>query len=66
MFQFRWIRWVCAPHETAMPQVFQEGGLGAFYRGLTVSLILAINPAIMRLAPESGDGEMDYTSLNNS
>ncbi|CAE7355066.1 PNC1 [Symbiodinium natans] len=27
--------------------LYQEGGLGAFYRGLTVSLILAINPAIM-------------------
>jgi len=27
--------------------LYQEGGIGAFYRGLTVSLILAINPAIM-------------------
>ncbi|CAJ1327005.1 unnamed protein product [Effrenium voratum] len=27
--------------------LYKEGGLGAFYRGLTVSLILAINPAIM-------------------
>lgn len=27
--------------------LYQESGIGAFYRGLTVSLILAINPAIM-------------------
>lgn len=28
-------------------QLFREGGIRAFYRGLTVSLLLAINPAIM-------------------
>eukprot|EP00930_Biecheleria_cincta_P031839 TRINITY_DN2208_c0_g2_i2.p1 TRINITY_DN2208_c0_g2~~TRINITY_DN2208_c0_g2_i2.p1 ORF type:complete len:417 (+),score=53.56 TRINITY_DN2208_c0_g2_i2:125-1375(+) len=27
--------------------LYEEGGVGAFYRGLTVSLLLAINPAIM-------------------
>jgi hypothetical protein len=28
-------------------RLYSEGGLGVFYRGLTVSLVLAVNPAIM-------------------